>query len=190
MALETRGLHRSFGALRATDDVNLAVAPGELHALIGPNGAGKTTLVSLLAGEIVPDRGSVHLLGRDVTALGVPARARAGLGRSFQVTQLFGECSAERNVALALLAGRGHPFRTWRPMMAEPGLRTEARAVLDQAGIAAVADIRAAALSHGERRQLELALVMARRPPVLLLDEPMAGLGPAESQAMTRTLAA
>lgn len=187
-ALAVENLRKSFGALRATDDVTMKVRPGETHALIGPNGAGKTTLVSLIAGEHAPDAGRITLLGRDVTRLSGPRRARLGLGRSYQITQLVSEETAEANVALAVQAGQGHAFRFWRNAAADSSLRDPARAALDRVGLLPRATTRVADMSHGERRQLELALILARRAEVLLLDEPMAGLGHEESLRMTELL--
>lgn len=189
-ALQVDTLRKSFGALRATDDVTLSIEPGEMHALIGPNGAGKTTLVSLIAGEHVPDAGRITLLGRDVTRLSVPQRARLGLGRSFQITQLMPEETAEANAAMAVQAGQGHGFRFWRDAASDRSLRDPARAALDRVGLLARAGTRVADMSHGERRQLELAIILARKAEVLLLDEPMAGLGHEESLRMTELLRA
>ena len=187
-ALEATGLCKSFGAVAATGDVSITVEPGECHALIGPNGAGKTTLITLLAGELRPDAGTIRLRGRDVTRQRTEGRARAGLGRSFQIAQLFPEFTAEDNAALAVQATQGHAFRFWRQARHDPSLRAPAQEALARAGLAGRGHVRVADLSHGERRQLELALVLARRADVLLLDEPMAGLGPEEGAAMTRRL--
>jgi branched-chain amino acid transport system ATP-binding protein len=187
-ALQVEGVRKSFGALRATDDVSLAVAPGEMHALIGPNGAGKTTLVSLIAGEIAPDAGRILLGGRDVTRLPGARRARLGLGRSYQITQLMADETAEANAAMAVQAAQGHAFRFWRDAAQDRSLRDPARAALDRVGLGDRAATRVADLAHGERRQLELAIILARRAEVLLLDEPMAGLGHEESLRMTALL--
>ena len=187
-ALRVENLHKSFGALRATAGVSLAVAPGEMHALIGPNGAGKTTLVSLIAGEVAPDSGRITLNGANITRLPGHRRARLGLGRSFQITQLLPEETAERNAALAVQAAAGHSFRFWRDASADPALRAPAHAALNRVGLLGRAQTRVADMSHGERRQLELAMVLARRADVLLLDEPMAGLGHEEGVLMTALL--
>ena len=188
--LEISQLRKSFGALRVTGDVSLTVLPGECHALIGPNGAGKTTLIGQIAGELRPDGGSIRLQGTDVTAWPIHRRSRAGLGRSFQIAQLFPEFTAEDNAAMAVQATQGHAFRFWRSARHDPLLRLPARAALAQVGLAHRAGIRASELSHGERRQLELALVLALGAAVLLLDEPMAGLGPEEGNQMTQHLLA
>jgi branched-chain amino acid transport system ATP-binding protein len=187
--LETSGLTRRFGGLVAMSEVALGVAPGEIHAVIGPNGAGKTTLVATLAGELHPDAGTIRFAGHDISRLGTTRRAALGIARSFQITSIFREFSVVENVALAVQAHEGHSFRLWRPARTDPRLREPARAVLAELGLAERADMTAAALSHGEKRVLEIAMVLATRPRLLLLDEPMAGMGPAESDAMVRLLA-
>jgi branched-chain amino acid transport system ATP-binding protein len=187
--LEISGLTRRFGGLVAMSEVALAVAPGEIHAVIGPNGAGKTTLVATLAGELRPDAGTIRFAGRHISRLGATRRAALGLARSFQITSIFREFSVVDNVALAVQAHAGHSFRLWRPARTDPRLREPARAVLAELGLAERADMTAAALSHGEKRVLEIAMVLATRPRLLLLDEPMAGMGPAESAEMVRLLA-
>ncbi len=186
--LEIRGLAKSFGALRATDGVDLDVRAGETHAIIGPNGAGKTTLIGQLAGNLRPDAGRIRFAGEDITALAAPARSRKGLARSFQITSIYREFTALDNVALAVQAHAGHSFRFWRPARSEPELRDPARAILDEVGLGARADVRAANLAHGEQRQLEIAMVLATRPRLMLLDEPVAGMGTEESQRMVRFL--
>jgi branched-chain amino acid transport system ATP-binding protein len=187
--LEVRGLRKRFGGLVATDGLDLSVSEGEVHALIGPNGAGKTTVIGQLAGEIRPDAGTVHLAGADITALAVPARVRAGLSRSFQITQTLMQSTALENVALVEQVRQGHSFRLWRAAARDAARTEPARAMLVRVGLDARADVLAEDLSHGERRQLELAMALATRPRLLLLDEPMAGLGPTESAAMTSLLA-
>jgi branched-chain amino acid transport system ATP-binding protein len=187
-ALQLEGVSKSFGALRATDDVCLSIPERELHAIIGPNGAGKTTLIGQISGEVVPDRGRIRILGQDVTSWSVPQRALAGLARSFQITQLVQGFSAEDNVALAVQAGQGHSFRFWRDARADPSLRAPAREALERVGLCARADVPVEAMSHGERRQLELAVALALRPKLMLLDEPMAGMGPQESESLIALL--
>jgi branched-chain amino acid transport system ATP-binding protein len=182
--LDVRGLTRSFGGLIATNHVDLRLAAGETHAIIGPNGAGKTTLIAQLAGDLAPDAGTITFAGRDVTALGAPARSRLGLARSFQITSVFRDFTAIENVALAVQAHAGHSFRFWRPVRRDGVLRQPARDVLDSVGLSERAHVLAANLAHGEQRQLEIAMVLATRPRLLLLDEPMAGMGPEESQRM------
>jgi branched-chain amino acid transport system ATP-binding protein len=187
--LETSGLTRRFGGLVAMSDVALGVEPGEIHAVIGPNGAGKTTLVAALAGELRPDAGTIRFAGHDISRLGATRRAAIGIARSFQITSIFREFSALDNVALAVQAHAGHSFRLWRGARSDPRLRETARAVLAELGLAERAEMTAAALSHGEKRVLEIAMVLATRPRLLLLDEPMAGMGPAESTEIVRLLA-
>jgi branched-chain amino acid transport system ATP-binding protein len=186
--LAVRGLRKRFGGLVATDDVALDVAEGETLAMIGPNGAGKTTLISQLAGNLRPDGGTIRFAGADVTALSAAARSHRGLARSFQITSIFRDFSALDNVALAAQAHAGHSFRFWRPARAEAALRDPARAVLAQVGLDERADVLAGTLAHGEQRQLEIAMALATRPRLLLLDEPVAGMGTDESQRMVRLL--
>jgi branched-chain amino acid transport system ATP-binding protein len=186
--LAARGLTRRFGGLVATDGVDLAVLEGEVHALIGPNGAGKTTLIGQLTGEVEPDAGSVIFAGTDITGLSADRRARLGLARSFQITSLFLDLTAIENVALAVQIHSGHSFRFWRAAGRDALLQRPALELLQRVGLAARADAPAAELSHGEHRQLEIALALASTPKVLLLDEPMAGMGPEESQRMIALL--
>jgi branched-chain amino acid transport system ATP-binding protein len=186
--LETVAISKSFGALRACDAISLDVQQGEVHALIGPNGAGKTTLVAQITGEIAPDRGRILFEGREITALPTAARARLGLARSFQITSIFPSFSAEGNVALAVQATEPHSFRFWRPAASIGRLRVPARQRLGELGLAGRGQVVAAGMAHGEHRQLELAMALATEPRMLLLDEPMAGLGNEESQAMLRLL--
>jgi branched-chain amino acid transport system ATP-binding protein len=186
--LQIDGLTKRFGGVVASDNIVLAVPPGELHAIIGPNGAGKTTLIGQLTGEIVPDSGSIRFAGVDITALPAYRRSMLGLARSFQVTSLFLDFTALDNVALAVQAHAGHSFHFWRRARSEKALREPARAALARVGLAERADAIVANLSHGEHRQLEIAMALATRPRVLLLDEPMAGMGPEESLRMVKTL--
>ena len=170
-------LSKSFGALKATDDVSLTLMPGEIHALIGPNGAGKSTLIGQISGRIAPDAGTITFKGRDITGLSVAQRARLGLGRSFQISSLIPEYSARRNVMLGLQARQGHSFRFLKPVMRDRHLRDEAEAILTKVGLAGRASVPSAELSHGERRLLEIAVALALEPACFLLDEPMAGMG-------------
>jgi branched-chain amino acid transport system ATP-binding protein len=188
LILEAQGLRKAFGALAATDGVSLELREGETHAIIGPNGAGKTTLIGQLAGNLRPDAGSIRFAGEDVTALSAPARARKGFARSFQITSIYRNFTALDNVALAVQAHAGHSFRFWRPAREEAALRKPAQAVLDEVGLGAKADMLAANLAHGEQRQLEVAMALATRPRLLLLDEPVAGMGLEESQRMVQFL--
>jgi len=182
--LEIRGLTKRYGGLVATDNVSLGIRRGETHALIGPNGAGKTTLIAQLGGALSPEHGSVCFDGRDVTRLSAHARAELGFARSFQIASIFPGFTVLENVALAVQACSGSSFRFWRPVKQEEVIYLAAAEVLRQVGLEGVAGRPARLLSHGEHRQLELALALARRPQLLLLDEPMAGMGPEESTRM------
>jgi branched-chain amino acid transport system ATP-binding protein len=187
--LAVEDLYKAFGALKATDHVSLDVRAGETHAIIGPNGAGKTTLISQLSGTLRPDSGRIRFGGEDVTHLTAAARSHKGLARSFQITSIYRDFSALDNVALAVQAHAGHSFRFWRDARRDPGLRDPARAILDEVGLGARADVLAANLAHGEQRQLEVAMVLATKPRLMLLDEPVAGMGAEESQRMVEFLA-
>ena len=183
-----KDLMRRFGGVIATDRVSLDVARGELHAIIGPNGAGKTTLISQLTGQLAPDAGSISLAGRDITRLPAWRRSALGLARSFQVTSLLLDFTAADNVALAAQAHDGHSFRFLGDARRENGLRNKALAALQRVGLAERADVVVSRLSHGEQRELELAVALATGPQLLLLDEPMAGLGVTESARMVNLL--
>ena len=186
--LRVEKLVRRFGGITATDHVSLDVAAGELHAIIGPNGAGKTTLISQLTGHLAPHAGSVSLGGRDITHLPAYRRCALGLARSFQITSLLLDFTAADNVALAAQAHAGTSFRFFANARKEKGLRDAAHAALDRVGLSHRADVVVSKLSHGERRELELAVALASKPKILLLDEPMAGLGATESQRMVKLL--
>jgi branched-chain amino acid transport system ATP-binding protein len=186
--LRVENLAKRFGGIVATDDLNFGVSEGEMHAVIGPNGAGKTTLIAQLSGQLSPDSGRIHFAGSDITAVPMYARSGLGLARSFQITSLFLDLSVLDNVALAVQAHAGHSFHFWRDARREAVLRDPARAALARVGLSTRADLPASALSHGEHRQLELAMALASSPRMLLLDEPMAGLGPEESARMVTTL--
>ncbi|HEV8097396.1 MAG TPA: ABC transporter ATP-binding protein [Burkholderiales bacterium] len=186
--LEVRELRKAFGALQATDGVDLEVRDGETHAVIGPNGAGKTTLIGQLSGMLRPDSGRIRFAGEDITRLPAPARSKKGLARSFQITSIYREFTALDNVALAVQAHAGHSFRFWRPARRERELRDPALRILGDVGLAARADVIAANLAHGEQRQLEIAMALATAPRLLLLDEPVAGMGTEESLRMVQFL--
>jgi branched-chain amino acid transport system ATP-binding protein len=186
--LQIEALTKRFGGVVASDAISLDVPRGELHAIIGPNGAGKTTLIGQLTGELAPNAGHIRFDGADITAMPVYRRSQLGLARSFQITSLFVDFSALDNVALAVQAHAGHSFRFWRNARREPELREPARAALERVGLGGRADVVVANLSHGEHRQLEIAMALATRPRMLLLDEPMAGMGPEESARMVRML--
>jgi branched-chain amino acid transport system ATP-binding protein len=182
--LELRSVYKHFGGVVATDRVSLAIAQGEAHALIGPNGAGKTTLLAQVSGSLACDSGQIVFEGKDVTRLQQYARVRAGIARSYQVTSIFRRFSVRDNLALAVQARTGSSFRFWQPVSAEKALFDEAGALAAEIGLAERQDAPASELSHGEQRALEVGLALATRPKLLLLDEPMAGMGPEESQGM------
>lgn len=188
--LEVRQLVKRFGAVVATAGLDLAIMPGEMHAVIGPNGAGKTTLIGQVAGEVRPDAGRIYFAGRNVTHLPVHRRAALGLARSFQITSLLPGFSALDNVALAVQAHAGHSFRFWRPAQTLTQVRLQASTALHRVGLGGRAQVLAARLSHGEQRQLEIAMALATTPKLLLLDEPTAGMGPEESARMVALLRA
>ena len=175
--LSAGGLTKTFGALKATNELSLDVLAGEIHAVIGPNGAGKTTAIGQLSGELKPDAGTIHFAGEDITRLPMHKRVRLGLARSFQITSIFLGFTAEDNVAMGIQAHRGHSFRFWKAARTDAALRRPAREILKQVGLADRAGAIAANLSHGEQRQLEVAMALATHPSLLLLDEPMAGMG-------------
>ena len=183
--LQTRGISKSFGALQASSDVSLDLRPGEIHALIGPNGAGKSTLIKQIAGNMKPDSGTVHFLGQDVTALDTVARARLGLGRTFQISALAMEFTVLQNAVLGALGARGDVMRFFRPVMKDSALVERAREALERVGLQDHAATRTAELSHGQRRQLEVAVALTLKPRAFLMDEPMAGLGAGGSKRLT-----
>jgi branched-chain amino acid transport system ATP-binding protein len=187
--LRIESLVRRFGGIVATDNLSLDIARGELHAIIGPNGAGKTTLISQLIGQLRPSTGTIRFAGQDVTHLPAWKRSHLGLARSFQITSLLPNFTVADNVALAAQARAGHSFRFFGNARKEKGLRETALAALSRVGLADRADVVVSRLSHGEQRELELAVALATRPQLLLLDEPMAGLGATESARMVRLLA-
>ncbi len=187
--LAIRGLSRSFGAVRAADDVSLDLRPGEIHALIGPNGAGKSTLISLIAGTIAPDAGTIRFAGREIGGLDAAARARLGLARSFQVSSLAPEMSVLENAVLAVQGASGVSFRFLRSALGQNRLTGPARAALARVGLTGRERVAAGDLSHGERRRLELAMALALGPRAFLLDEPMAGMDAAGSREMTALIA-
>jgi branched-chain amino acid transport system ATP-binding protein len=186
--LRLEALCKSFGGLRVTDNVTLDVMPGELHAIIGPNGAGKTTLINQISGLVAPDAGRILFADRDITNLPVHVRAALGLARSFQITSIVPGFSAIENVALAVQARMGSSFRFFGRAADEEGLNRPAMAALAEVGLAERADTLAGHLSHGEKRALELAMALAMRPALLLLDEPMAGTGHEETERLVQVL--
>ncbi|THU00288.1 ABC transporter ATP-binding protein [Lampropedia puyangensis] len=186
--LQVHGLVKQFGGLMATDHANLSVEQGELHALIGPNGAGKTTLIHQLSGALPPDAGRIVFAGQEITAMPMHQRARAGLARSYQITSIFQRLSVLDNLALALQSKNGSSMRFFRSARSDAPRYEQARALADQVGLSSKIQSQAGALSHGEQRQLEIGMVLALRPRLMLLDEPMAGMGAEESQRMVQLL--
>jgi len=182
-------LTKRFGGLIVTNELHLTVRRGEMHALIGPNGAGKTTLLAQLQGEITPDSGAIVLANRDITRESAARRARCGISRSFQITCVFPQFTVLANVAMAVQARLGHSFRFWRAAASDEQLLGPARAALAVIGLDHRTNSLAADLSHGEQRQLELAMAIAMKPSLLLLDEPMAGMGRQDAVRITQILA-
>ena len=188
--LDAFSLTKRYGGLLACNDFTLSVMPGSLHALIGPNGAGKSTAIGLLSGEIAADAGQIRLDGADITRIAMSARVQRGLTRSFQITSVLPQFTALENVAIVAQIRAGHSFRFWGDVRRDRGLTDPAHAMLDRVGLGARAATRAEDLAHGEQRQLELAMALMTGARMLLLDEPMAGLGQTESRDMTALLAA
>ena len=188
--LEIAGLVKTFGGLTATDNVSLTVDTGEIHALIGPNGAGKSTLINQICGELIPNAGHIHLAGRDVTRLPPADRVALGLGRTFQITSLLDDMTVRENLGLAIQAREGGNFRILDRAAKRAEVWDETDEVLRGSPLGVRAAVKVADLAHGEKKQLELLMALAQRPRVLLLDEPMAGLGHLESQQMIEALRA
>lgn len=182
--LEITGLRKSFGALKATDDVSLDLRPGEIHGLIGPNGAGKSTLIKQIAGEIAPDAGEVRLRARSLSGIDAAGRARLGMARSFQVSSVAPEFTVLQNVVLSAQGASGATFRFFRPVMRDAGLLATAHDCIARAGLSGRETVPAAELAHGERRKLEIAMALALKPALFLLDEPMAGMGTEGARAL------
>jgi len=186
--LEARGLGRRFGALQAVSDVSLSLAPDAIHAVIGTNGAGKSTLINLLSGELAPTSGQVRLMGEDVSRWSQPRRAQAGLGRSYQRNNIFPPLTVRENCRLAAQAHAQRPWQFWESAQACAQSQSQADDAMERAGLTQMAKVPAAGLSHGQKRQLEVAMCLATNPRVLLLDEPLAGMGPEESDRMLNLL--
>ncbi|RZW07251.1 MAG: ABC transporter ATP-binding protein [Rhodobacteraceae bacterium] len=183
--LATHDLCKTFGAVSATENVSIDLRPGEIHAVIGPNGAGKSTLIQQICGTLSPDSGHVTLLGTDVSGLDASARARKGLGRTFQVSELAMEDTVLQNAILGAMAHEGGPWRFWRPALGAADLTERAEAALARVGLVDHRETKCAFLSHGQRRQLEVALALTLAPKAFVMDEPMAGLGAEGSRTMT-----
>lgn len=186
--LSVQGISKSFGALKASDNVTLDLRVGEIHALIGPNGAGKSTLIKQIAGALRPDSGHIHFLGQDVTQLNTAQRARKGLGRTFQISALAMEDSVLQNTLLGALGASGKPYHFFRPVLKDRALRQIAEAALERVGLSDHAARRTSDLSHGQRRQLEVAVALTLEPRAFIMDEPMAGLGASGSKRLTTFL--
>jgi len=182
--LELRGLVRRYGGIVATDHLDLTVHHGETHAVIGPNGAGKTTLIHQISGGLSPDEGSIRFNGQDITGLPMNQRVGLGLARSYQITNIFGQCTVMDNLSLAVQARHGSSMRFWRPAIDQTQIFDEAQALAQKIGLDQRLDNLAGNLAHGEQRLLEVGLALATRPRMLLLDEPMAGMGPKESRSL------
>ena len=188
--LKVRALNKHFGGIYATDNVDLEIEAGTIHAVIGPNGAGKTTLIAQLAGQLRPDSGDILFAGERINGYSTAQRARLGLARSFQITSVVLPMTLLENVMLAVQGTRGHSFRFWARAHDDPALRAAALVSLERVGLGDRAERLAASVSHGEQRQLEVAMALAMRPRLLLLDEPMAGMGKEEGAQMVEILAA
>lgn len=183
--LETRAICKSFGALRASQDINFDLRPGEIHAIIGPNGAGKSTLIKQIAGGLRSDSGQVFLEGKDITASSTASRARAGLARTFQISELAMEDTVLQNVVLGALGASGSVWRFFRPVLGDKELVAQAESALERVGLQNARNLRTSELSHGQRRQLEVAVALTLNPKVFVMDEPMAGLGAEGSRLLT-----
>lgn len=183
--LATHELTKSFGALTASDAVSVDLYPGEIHAVIGPNGAGKSTLIAQICGSVTPESGRVDLLGRDVTGMTVRDRALAGLGRTFQISALAMEDTVLQNAVLGALGATGNPWSFFSPVLGNKALKEVAEAALHRVGLKDFRHMRTAELSHGQRRQLEVAVALTLKPRAFIMDEPMAGLGPEGAKHLT-----
>ena len=188
VVLETRALVKRFGGLTVTDGLDFSLEEGELHAVIGPNGAGKSTLVNLLSGELGPTSGRVFMDQDEVTHLNATQRAQLGLSRSYQISSLFKDFTVLQNVTMSLMAAYGGGWSFWRSADSHHNLMEQARESLEEAGLSHRADHRADTLAHGEKRQLEIAMALARKPRILLLDEPLAGMSQSESMELVQRL--
>ena len=183
--LRIESLCKSFGAVNACRDISLNIHDGEIHALIGPNGAGKTTLLNQIAGDLTPDSGQIFLSGQEITHLSLHRRASLGLARSYQITSVFPNLSVEENLLLAIQAHHGHSFHFWRRGLKNPQLLAELGPALATVGLGERAGVLAGTLSHGEKKQLEVGMALACKPKLLLLDEPMAGMGPGGTKELS-----
>jgi branched-chain amino acid transport system ATP-binding protein len=186
--LQVKGLTKHFGGVTANHGIDLELIAGETHAVIGPNGAGKTTLVAQICGELLPSAGEIVLEGADITRVPPHRRAACGLARVFQITSIFKDFSTLENAALAAQGHRGHSYAFWKPVHEDQDLNALAREALREVGLDSKCEVPARALSHGEHRQLEIAMALVTHPRLLLLDEPTAGMGSEESQEFLQLL--
>lgn len=186
--LQVNGLHKSFGALRATNNLSFSVTKGHIHALIGPNGAGKTTIVNQLSGDMLPDSGTILFDGMDITNVKGYRRARLGIGRSFQITHIFEKLTVAENMSLSICARAGHNFSFWHHWRNSRPVRQELENALERIDLGSRAHFIAAHLSHGEKRQLEVGMALVGEPKLLILDEPMAGMGPGGTVELSKLI--
>ncbi len=186
--LSVKSLVKRFGAVQASNNFSLEVAQGELHALIGPNGAGKTTALNQLCGELMPDAGRVFFDGRQITRMPVYRRAQMGLARSYQITSVFEHLTVRENLSLAVQAHKGHSFRFWKKAVDDPVIRRAVLQAMARVGLEKRANMQAANLSHGEKRQMEVGMALAGHPKMLLMDEPYAGMGPGGAVELTKLI--
>ncbi len=186
--LSVKSLVKRFGAVQASNNFSLEVAQGELHALIGPNGAGKTTALNQLCGELMPDAGRIFFDGRQITRMPVYRRAQMGLARSYQITSVFEYLTVRENLSLAVQAHKGHSFRFWKKAVDDPVIRRAVLQAMARVGLEKRANMQAANLSHGEKRQMEVGMALAGHPKMLLMDEPYAGMGPGGAVELTKLI--
>jgi branched-chain amino acid transport system ATP-binding protein len=186
--LRTQELSKSFGAVQACNNLSLDIIAGEIHALIGPNGAGKTTLLNQLSGDLMPDSGHIFFDGKEITRMPLYKRAHLGLARSYQITSIFPQLTVKENLLLAIQAHCGHSFCFWKSAATDPRLHAQLIPAIEQVGLADRSDIPAGSLSHGEKRQLEVGMALACSPKILLLDEPMAGMGPGGAVELSKLI--
>lgn len=186
--LQVQNLYKNFGAIQATSDVSFSIEKGDIHALIGPNGAGKTTLVNQLSGDIFPDKGSIHFNSMDITNLKAYKRAQLGITRSFQITHIFEQLTVAENMGLAIHSKNGHNFRFWKRALGPSQIKKDVSFALERVDLAGRSQQPARYLSHGEKRQLEVGMALVGNPELLIMDEPMAGMGTGGTRELTRLI--
>ncbi len=184
--LQVQNLYKNFGAIKATSDVSFSIEKGDIHALIGPNGAGKTTLVNQLSGDILPDKGTIHFKSTDITNLKAYKRAQLGIARSFQITHIFEQLTVAENMALAIHSKSGHNFRFWKRALGTSQIKKDVSFALERVDLAGRSQQPARYLSHGEKRQLEVGMALVGNPELLIMDEPMAGMGTGGTRELTK----